>query len=130
MKVSSDNHTMLDYLVFDRSESADGTGSWDALASPGAAHNQRLLEETSALLKNMHDRYGPPGPLDEGHAWDFDLQLHDEQQHAWPWVWSTRGLQCLHHPTPGTRLTLALSLCATAQLQPALEPLLTDGQSG
>lgn len=128
--LSSDNQAMLVYLVFDCSETDDGTCSWDALASPGPAHSQRLLEETSALLHTLQARHGPPGPLDEGHAWDFDLQVHDHHDQAWPWSWSSQGLQWACKLMEGTPLTLSLAVCAQATLRDELEGWLHDQPGG
>lgn len=130
MTVCSDNCTMLEYLVFDCSEADDGTCSWDALASPGPAHSQRLLEEVSALLQNLWARHGPPGPLDDGHAWDFDLQVHDRQDQAWPWSWSSQGLQWTSKLMEDTPLTLSLAVCAQATLRDELEGWLHDQPGG
>ena len=116
---------MLDYLVFDRSEGDDGVGSWDALAQPRAAHSTSLMHETSALLQGLQERWGPPGPLDEGHAWDFELQVRDEQDHEWPWTWSAQGLHWQREPAAQTVLKLALSLCAAEHLQSEVDQMLT-----
>lgn len=116
---------MLDYLVFDHSEGEDGTDSWDALAAPRAPHSARLMHETSALLQALLERWGPPGPLDEGHAWDFDLQVHDPQDQPWPWSWSAQGLQWQRRPQEDCPLRLALSLCAVQSLRLEVERLLT-----
>lgn len=119
---------MTDYLVFERGEADDGVCHWDALASPAAVHSQGLLAATSHLLQSLHRRFGEPGALDDGHAWDFDLQVHDEQDKERPWSWSGAGggLHWLAPPGPDTRLTLFLSVCTTADLHPAFDNLLSE----
>jgi len=112
---------MTDYLVFDRSETEDGICSWDALASPNASHSLRLLDQTAALLQHLQQQLGPPGPLEEGHDWDLDLQVHDARQQTWPWDWSAWTPQAHGHgqrpALPAGRLTLALSVCVSASGQ-------------
>lgn len=127
---------MTEYLVFDRSETEDGICSWDALASPDASHSLRLLDETAALLHHLQQLLGPPGPREEGHDWDLDLQVHDTRQQAWPWDWSAwtppaYGLG-QRPPLPDARLTLALNVSVSARGQQAATRLLEgpDGQPG
>lgn len=69
----------LQFLEFDRCEDSDGLYSWDALASPAAHHNRELLAEVRGVLARLQSALGPAGPLDEGHAWDMDLQIQDGQ---------------------------------------------------
>lgn len=92
---------MLRFLEFDLSEDTGGLRTWDALASPSAAYTTDLLTEAQGLLQHLQQHLGPPGPIDDGHLWDFDMQLHDDAGHAC-------ALDAL--PIPSTRLTLALSL--------------------
>lgn len=65
----------LAYLDFDYSEDADGTGTFDAIASVAAAQAPALQAEVAAVLGWAHGLW-PDGcaPLDEGGAWHFDLQ--------------------------------------------------------
>ncbi len=90
----------LQFLEFDLSEDTDGLCSWDALASPAARHTPVLLAEVRDLLGALHQALGPAGPLADGHRWDLDLQIHDEQGHP---VELESEVQAL-------RITLALSL--------------------
>jgi DNA-binding GntR family transcriptional regulator len=90
----------LQFLEFDLSEDTDGLSSWDALASPAARHTPELLAEVRDLLDQLHQALGPSGPVTDGHRWDLDLQIHDEQGHP-------VALESLAHPL---RITLALSL--------------------
>ena len=101
----------LRFLDFDLSEDTDGLRTWDALASPGAAHTGTLLAEVHALTQHLTQQLGTPGPLDEGHVWDMDLQIHDDQ-----------GQPCLVQatPCPEGRITLALSLSGGAELAACL----------
>lgn len=103
----------LRFLDFDLSEDTGGLRTWDALASPAAAHSAALLQDTRALLQRLMQALGPPGPLDEGHRWDMDLSLYDEAGQA-------VDLQA-DVPPPG-RITLALSLSGEEELARFLTP--------
>lgn len=91
----------LQFLDFELSEDSDGLLSWDALASPQPRHTHAMLQEVRTLLALLQQALGPCGPVDEGHRWDMDLQIHDEQG-------ATQGLDGL--TAADQRLTLALSL--------------------
>ena len=65
----------LRFLEFDLSEDTDGLRTWDALASPGAAHTRALLAEVRALTEHLQQALGASGPIDEGHAWDMALDI-------------------------------------------------------
>ena len=90
----------LQFLEFDLSEDTDGLFSWDALASPAARHTPELLAEVRDLLGALHQALGPAGPVADGHRWDLDLQIHDEQGHP----------VALESEVQALRITLALSL--------------------
>ncbi len=101
----------LRFLEFDLSEDTDGLRTWDALASPAAMHTAALLTEARALLQHLQQRLGPSGPIDNGHVWDLDVQLHDE---------AGRLLSLEDSPIPSTRITLALSLTGSETLAECL----------
>lgn len=65
----------LNYLDFDYSEDADGTGTFDAMASVAPAQVPALQAEITAVLNWAH-RHWPHscGPLDEGGTWLYDVQ--------------------------------------------------------
>ena len=65
----------LQYLEFDIGEDSDGWTSASALACPAPQHLAALHAEVQALLHSLHRALGKPGPLDEGHRWDLDLQI-------------------------------------------------------
>lgn len=107
----------LRFLEFDLSEDTDGLHTWDALASPGAAHTEPLLAEVQALTRQLTQELGMPGPVDEGHAWDMDLQIHDERGQPWQ----------LHAcAPPDGRITLALSLSGGKPLAACLSAWVAD----
>ena len=110
----------LKYLEFDLSEDADGLRTWDALASPPATHTPALLAEVHALLAHLQGHLGPSGPLDDGHGWDMDLQLHDASGR--PLALDTPGLD-------GQRITLALSLGGGSPLAECLSAF-AGGEAG
>lgn len=89
----------LRYLVFDFSEDPDGVGSFDALASVGAGHWPALQAEVAQVLDWARRDWGEPSPVDEGGAWDAEVQ---ETQEAEP---VAGGVQ--------TRYTLSLTLCGS-----------------
>lgn len=71
--------TTLDYLDFDFSEEADGSGSFDAVASVGPQQLAAVHAEIVAVLDWAHAAFaGQRAPLDDGGAWDFDLQSLQE----------------------------------------------------
>lgn len=103
----------LQFLEFDRSEDNEGLYSWDAVASPAPHHNHALLAEVQGVLARLHKALGPAGPLDEGHAWDVDLQIHGAQNQP---LTADAAAVCAH------RLTLSLCLSGSE----ALADLLAD----
>jgi hypothetical protein len=69
----------LDYLDFDVSEEADGSGSFDAVASVTPQQLAAVHADIVTVLDWAHDTFaGQRGPLDEGGTWDFDLQSVQE----------------------------------------------------
>ena len=69
----------LKFLEFDLSEDADGLHTWSALAAPACVHTEALHTEVQQLLEHLTRQLGAAGPVDEGHAWDFALDTHTEQ---------------------------------------------------
>ncbi len=79
----------LHHLLFDASDDGQGTGSWEAMATVRAERLQRVMVEVeAALAAAAQDAPGPRGPLDEGGAWDAELQV----QHEGEWVTVTLTL--------------------------------------
>ena len=85
----------LQYLLFDPSDDGEGTGTWDAMASVGAAQLPEVMKEVQAVLTwaETHSP-GPRGPLDEGGAWDADQLVQTEGDWTTvtltltgPWEW-------------------------------------------
>lgn len=73
----------LRYLDFDFSEDAEGTGSFDAMASSFAAQLPPLLEEITAVLAWAHQHWPDGcGPLEDGGQWQYDL--HGVQEVSTP----------------------------------------------
>ena len=102
----------LRFLEFDRQEDGDGLSNWEALASPAARYSLELLTEVSRLLHGLAAQLGPPGPLDDGHLWDMDLQIRDEGGEA---------VSLDAPPQDPGRITLALSLSGRAPLWAILD---------
>lgn len=106
----------LQFLDFDYSEDEHGLGCWDALASPAPAHGTALLAEVATLLSALHAAHGAPGPTDDGHHWDCDLQAQAGADGPLHWHWS--GHQARWAPTTAApdkqRITLSLSLTGNA----------------
>lgn len=65
----------LNYLDFDYSEDADGTGTFDAMASVSPAQVPALYAEVAALLAWAHAQFPDAcGPEEDGGEWQYDLQ--------------------------------------------------------
>lgn len=65
----------LNYLDFDYSEDADGTGTFDAMASVPTVQVPALYAEVAQVLAWAHQHWPDAcGPLEEGGTWQYDLQ--------------------------------------------------------
>ena len=65
----------LNYLDFDYSEDADGTGTFDAMASVSPAQVAALHAEIAQLLAWAHAQFPDGhGPQEDGGQWQYDLQ--------------------------------------------------------
>jgi hypothetical protein len=65
----------LSYLDFERSEDTAGAVTLDAMASVPPAELPAVQAEIDAVLGWLRSRFGErQGPLDEGGAWDADVQ--------------------------------------------------------
>lgn len=93
----------LHHLIFDATDNADGTGSWEAMASVRDRHLPAVMAEVEAvLLEAERTSPGPRGPLDEGGLWDAEMQARADGD--WtavtltitgPWEWGEALLQRL-----------------------------------
>ena len=62
------------YLDFDYSEDADGTGTFDAMASVAPAQLAALEAEVTRLLAWAHTHFPDAcGPQEDGGEWQYDL---------------------------------------------------------
>lgn len=105
----------LQFLDFDCSEDSEGMVCWDALAQPAARHTPALLQEVTQLLAWAH-RFGPqpPGPLEDGADWDFDLHIRCGQAPIQAhWHSASPTLHLSPAPSPGDEITLSLSISGT-----------------
>ena len=109
--------TTLDYLDFDFSEEADGSGSFDAVASVGPQQLPAVHAEIVAVLDWAHAAFaGQRGPLEEGGTWDFDLQSLQEWSVAETMTYDQGSGQLDVRPdTAGApRHTVSLSIVGSA----------------
>ncbi|MEJ5128691.1 hypothetical protein WH367_21800 [Comamonas sp. MYb21] len=100
---------MLDYLDFDTSDDGEGLTSLDAMAYAKAAQWPALAAEVTQLLAWCSDTFGAPGPLEDGHRWDLDLQLQNDAGDALALHWDARQRQLLA-PQAAQQTALQLSL--------------------
>lgn len=86
----------LQYLIFDASDDGEGTGSWEAMASVPPDELSTVMAEVRAVeAAAQSDAPGPRGALDDGGAWDLDVQtLPDGDERVsvaltltGPWQW-------------------------------------------
>lgn len=70
----------LHYLTIDLSDDTDGVGTIEVSASTapeqGAAVDAEIQQVLDWAWRRFPDSHGP---LDEGHVWDHDLQVTQEQ---------------------------------------------------
>ncbi|MDB5751995.1 MAG: hypothetical protein JWP65_2416 [Ramlibacter sp.] len=108
----------LAYLDFDASEDAEGCGSFDAMASVAPPQWNALQQEVLGVLAWAEDAFpGARGPLEEGGAWDFELQAVEEVATALQVEPDAGGrtLQVRRGATGAPRTTLSLTLSGSAQ---------------
>lgn len=113
----------LRYLDFDYSEDAEGTGTWDAMASVMPSYLPALLAELTQVLDWAHQSFpGQRGPIEEGCDWDYDLQGIEEVLCRLQLGYDeTTGQICLQKSPPSLpRNTITLSLSGTATFSEAL----------
>jgi len=75
----------MDYLNFDLIEGADGVTTLEAMASTAAAQHPAVLAEAAQVLEWARQHFpNSHGPVEDGHDWDHDLQVHldDAPWHA------------------------------------------------
>jgi hypothetical protein len=71
------NH--LRYLDFDYSEDTEGRGTFDAMATTVPANTREVLAEVAQVLAWANATFpNAQGALEDGAAWDFDLQQTSE----------------------------------------------------
>lgn len=113
---------MLDYLDFERSDDGEDTTTWDALAHVAAARWPQLSRELLQVLRWAAAQAGAPGPLDDGHAWDYDLQLQDAGGRPLALQFSARDGTLSHASLEHAgRLQLALSISGSPAFAEAFD---------
>ena len=114
----------LQYLDFDYSEDADGTGSFDAMASVLPAQLSALQREITEVLAWAHGQFPDAcGPTEDGGMWHYDLQGTEEV--STPLALEFDPATKRMHTQPGTptspRTTLTLTLSGNAMFCAALQ---------
>ena len=103
----------LKFLDFDFSESVDGVGTLEAMASVDERHWTALQDELQQVLRwCSHEFAGVRGPLDEDGDWDFDLQGTRERVTPLQWDFDTDqgSLSCEDGHASHERLSVTLTL--------------------
>ncbi len=87
----------MSFLIFDASDDGHGQGTWEAMASVRAPRLPQLMAEVHAVLALAERRApGTRGPMEEGGAWDAELQVQADGPDGWttvtlsltgPWAW-------------------------------------------
>lgn len=113
----------LRYLDFDYSEDDEGTGTWDAMACVTLQHLPALHAELQQVLGWAHAEFaGQRGPIEDGGAWDYDLQGVQEWTvpEQLDYDEGTDTLTLRPGPATPARHTLTLSLSGTPAFGAAL----------
>ena len=85
---------MLDYLDFELSDDGEGIYSFDAMAHVTQPRWPALQAEVSQVLQWCGQHFSrQPGALEEGHAWDLDLQLQSDAGHHLAIRWDAAQAQ-------------------------------------
>ena len=108
----------LNYLDFEYSESEDGAGTFDAMASTSPQQVLAAHAEIALVLGWAHAAFpGLRGPLDEGFEWDFNLQGMQEFTAFETLTYNddTQQLSVTASPPGPPRHTVTLSVTGTAR---------------
>lgn len=108
----------LNYLDFEYSESEDGAGTFDAMASTLPPQVPAVHAEIALVLDWAHTAFpGLRGPLDEGFEWDFNLQGMQEFTAFETLTYNedTHQLSMTASPPGVPRHTVTLSVTGTAR---------------
>lgn len=95
----------MQFLIFDATDNADGTGSWEAMASVRGAQLMAVTAEVQAVLAAAERTSpGPRGALDDGGVWDAEVQTQADGEWTTvtltltgPWDWGEALVQCLQN---------------------------------
>lgn len=107
----------LDYLDFDYSEDADGTGTFDAMASVQPAQLVHLQAEVERVLAWAYAGFpGECQPLEDGGTWQYDLRGSQETSAllALEFDAETSRLAATPGPAGPSRTTVCLTLSGSA----------------
>lgn len=107
----------LRYLEFDYSEDDEGTGTWDAMASVTEEHLPALHAEIAQVLGWAHATFpNQNGAIEDGAAWDYDLQAVREVSAVQSLVFdeATRRLVSTAGKPAAPRHTVTLSISGNA----------------
>ena len=120
----------LNYLDFDYSEDADGTGTFDAMASVLPAQLPALHAEITQVLAWAHQHWPDAcGPLEDGGLWQYDL--HGVQEVSTPLSLdfdpAVGALRSTAGPAAVLRTTLTLSISGGEDFCAALRELFHAG---
>jgi hypothetical protein len=113
----------LNYLDFDYSEDADGTGTFDAMASVSPAQLPALHAEIAQVLAWAYAHF-PDGcaPEEDGGLWQYDLQGVQEVSTLLQLDFdaTSSSIQCGLGNASAPRTTLTLSVSGKADFCEAL----------
>lgn len=109
----------LTYLHFDASDNTDGLSTFDAMASVLPRDLPALQAEIARVLAWAHRQHADgPGPADDGHLWDYDLQASRERSTLDRWRYDAASGR--FDIDTGTTEVLRHTLTLTLSAHPAL----------
>jgi ABC-type sugar transport system ATPase subunit len=113
----------MHYLIFDYSEDTEGVGTFEAMASTGAAQSVAVRAEAAQVLAWACQHFPDGrGALDEGFEWDYELQSVVEWSQPEPLQFDphTGQITALTGLPGQPRHTLTLTLSGSAHFCQAL----------
>ena len=117
----------LDYLLFDSTDEADGSCSFDALASVLPERMPALCDEVAGVLGWAHRSFGAPVAPEDGGAWDFHLQATAEHGEPLEMDFDCAVNQVVMPPARG-RVTVALTVSGSRTFASAFREEFVESQ--